>query len=127
MRVMVTGGSGFADFAFVEAVLDRVNSRRRITLIIHGCGPGVDALADYWARKNDVPVEAFAGDWQKYGRAADAVRNTDMISFPPDLVVVFPGGRETAICKAQAEASGRAVIVPKYWGNVRRASTTNRR
>jgi len=114
MRVMVTGGPDFSDSAFVTAVLDRIHSRRPISMLIHGAGPGTAALAERWANRNGVPVTAYPPDPDKHGIAAEPIRNANMLIHPPDLVVVFPGGRETAICKAQAEGAGRAVVVPRY-------------
>lgn len=114
MRVLVIGGRGFANLAFVTAVLDALHKRYTISAVIHGAGPGTDMMTDYWADLNDIPVELFLSDWQKYGQAADAVRNTEMIASKPELVVVFPGGKNTGICKRQAEAARLKVFVPAY-------------
>lgn len=114
MRVLVTGGRGFSELAFLTAVLDAIHKRYIITSVLHGAGPGTDMMTDYWAQLNDIPIEVFAPDWEKYGDAAEAIRNTVMIATRPELVVVFPGRRHTAICKRQAETAGLKVFVPAY-------------
>ncbi len=115
MRVLVTGGRGFSDLAFLSALLDAVHKRYPITSILHGGAFGTDTMTNYWAERNGIPTEVFHADWQKYGEdAAEAVRNTEMIATRPDLVVVFPGGRHTAICKRQAETAGLKVFEPAY-------------
>jgi hypothetical protein len=114
MRVLVTGGRGFTDLAFLTSLLDAVHKRYPIASLLHGGGIGTDMMANYWAEQNGIPVEVFHADWETYGDAAEPVRNTLMLATKPDLVVVFPGGRHTAICKRQAETAGLKVFEPAY-------------
>ncbi len=118
MRVLVTGGRGFSDGAFVFALLDALHERRAVTAIIHGTSPGAAASAAHWAALRGIPEEPFEADHEAHGAAAEAIRNTRMIAAGPDLVVVLPGGRHTAICRRQAEAAGLKVFVPVYRGAV---------
>lgn len=118
MRVLVTGGRDFNDYAAMRAALDNMHAAegtiaaQPISLIIHGaCGcdanepfsckleflRGADALADRWARENGIPVKRMPAEWTRLERAAGPVRNQKMLDEgKPDLVIAFPGGKGTA-------------------------------
>lgn len=91
--VVVTGSRDATtdqDYHVIFNVLDRVHRNRPITLIVQGGANGADALAEEWARKNDVRVVTYAADWDKHGRAAGPIRNRTMIrEQKPDVVVGF--------------------------------------
>lgn len=107
MRVLVCGGRDFRDPSFIFRHLTQVQSKRGITLLIHGDARGVDHLAASWAETRDIPVESYPAEWGKYGAAAGPRRNARMlIEGKPDLVVAFPGGRGTADMVRRARAAG---------------------
>lgn len=59
-------------------------------LVIEGEAPGADTLAREAAEYFGIPVLAFPANWQKYGRAAGPIRNTEMLNEgKPDMVVAF--------------------------------------
>src|SRR5437773_10858617 len=97
MRVLVCGGRDYNDSKTVQEVLDRLHEQTPFSCVIHGAARGADTLAGLWAKRNDVPVEAYAAAWSTYGRAAGMIRNEQMLhDARPDLVVAFPGGAGTA-------------------------------
>lgn len=99
MRVLVTGGRDYADYARVEMTLDALHRERPFTVLIHGKAPGADMLAGIWGatRLGEDHVIIFPPDWIKYGRGAGPRRNQQMLDEgKPELVVAFPGGKGTA-------------------------------
>jgi hypothetical protein len=109
MRVLVTGGRGFQDFAAVCRALDALNPRP--TYILEGGAPGADELANEWARLRAVPVETFLADWTMHGNAAGPLRNARMLAEgKPDLVVAFFGRAGTLDMVKRAERAGVPVI-----------------
>lgn len=117
-RVLVCGGRRFTDGDALFEILDRIDRRRRIALIIEGGqrtrDPTTGELiggADYWACRWSYararPGMRFDADWRGLGRAAGPIRNQRMIDEgKPDLVVAFPGGDGTADMKRKARAAG---------------------
>lgn len=104
MIVLVTGGRNFNDPAFISRHLHVIHAGEPITLLIEGGARGADRIARNWAENRGIPVRTFPADWDKYGRAAGHIRNTQMLEEgKPDLVVVFPGGAGTANMARQAE------------------------
>ena len=88
MRVVVTGGRDYSDYAFLARELDRLGP---IEALAHGAAPGADALASRWCYERKVDVHAYGALWGTYGPSAGPKRNLEMLTdFKPDLVVGFP-------------------------------------
>lgn len=78
------------DAEFLNKELDALHARDTFTCVIEGEARGADKLGAAWAARNDVPVEKYPADWNRYGRGAGPVRNKQMIvEGKPDLVVAF--------------------------------------
>ena len=107
MRVVVTGGRAYADFAKVYEVLDGLAPEA----IAHGDADGADALAGQWAHERDIPDRTYYANWKTYGRKAGPLRNQSMLDdFRPDCVVAFAGGRGTANCVKEARKRNITVV-----------------
>ena len=50
-----------------------------VTEVVSGTARGVDTLGERWAATHGVPVRRFPADWERYGRAAGARRNVQML------------------------------------------------
>jgi hypothetical protein len=97
MRILVCGGRDFNDAAKLNAELDAIHAEHGITELIHGCARGADTLAQLWANSQGIMQWAFPADWNKHGKSAGFIPNSQMLSTgQPDLVVAFPGGKGTA-------------------------------
>jgi predicted Rossmann-fold nucleotide-binding protein len=90
--VLVCGGRGYDLYYRVVAILSEYDNIR----IIHGGAPGLDSLADKYAKAVGVEVKVYPADWKKYGKAAGPIRNQEMLDNEPvDEVIAFPGGKGT--------------------------------
>lgn len=108
-RVCVTGGRAFNDRQFVFHHLDDFHEGEDgpITELGEGEAAGVDRFAKQWAKSRGVPVKPYKADWDRYGDAAGAIRNGEMLEdFKPDRLLVFPGGTGTTNCAKQARKLG---------------------
>ena len=114
MRVLVCGGRDWRDRGFVYRHLHWFNrTRGPIKLVIQGGAPGVDTMADDWARNSAINSDTFQADWRE-GPKAGPLRNQRMLDQgKPDLVVAFPGGRGTADMVRRARAAGVEVVEVK--------------
>jgi hypothetical protein len=93
MRVLVCGGRDYCDRDAVFYALHELASHHGWLTIINGGARGADALARQWASDCYHGLVTIPADWQQSG----PTRNEKMIvSGKPDLVLAFPGGRETA-------------------------------
>jgi len=111
MRVLVCGGRDFIDRAEVYAKLDRLHAEYVFGTIIAGGAQGVGRLVVEWAQVRGIATQVFAAEWGSFGRRAGPLRNARMLAEGrPDIVVAFPGGRETANMVKQAKAAGVWVL-----------------
>jgi len=111
MNVIICGSRKFEDDAHVFDELDRLLTDLPITKVAHGAAPGVDAMADRWARARGLPVQVFRADWNRHGRSAGPRRNQEMLDcFQPEAVIAFDGGRGTADIVRRARAVAVKVI-----------------
>lgn len=110
MRLLVTGGRDFDDRASVFDALDELHAEHKITLVVHGATRGADSLAEEWGKLRDVPTMPCPADWDRYGKAAGAIRNRLMLKHDPELVAAFPGGRGTTNMVRIARKAGIKVM-----------------
>lgn len=110
MRILVCGGRDFKDRNLVYQALIDYMLEENIT-IIHGAASGADSLANTWAKAFNHKIESYPANWNKYGKRAGYIRNTQMLNEgKPDLVVAFPGGKGTQMMINLAEAAGVPVV-----------------
>ena len=113
MRVRICGGRAYTDRAELYAELDRLHAEYVFTTIIAGGAGGVDALALEWAQAHGIATQAFTAEWGTFGRTrrAGPLRNARVLAESrPDIVVAFPGGRDTANMVKQAKAASVWVV-----------------
>jgi hypothetical protein len=87
-------------------VLDRLHREDAIRVLIHGGARGADLMAARWASDRGVTAAECKAQWHRYGQRAGPIRNADMLSLQPDLVVAFRGGNGTAHMCSIAAAAG---------------------
>lgn len=111
-RILVCGGRDFADRAFLVQSLNALLLKHpTIDTVIEGGARGADTFGGEWANSQGLTRLTFRADWDRHGKAAGAIRNTQMlVDGAPDLVVAFPGGSGTANMKKQALAAGISVL-----------------
>jgi len=113
MRVLICGGRAYTDRAELYAELDRLHAEYVFTTIIAGGAGGVDALDLEWAQAQGIATQAFTAECGTFGRTGRAgpLRNARILAESrPDIVVAFPGGRDTANMVKQAKAAGVWVV-----------------
>lgn len=72
---------------------------------------GADELATLYAQKNNINYTVRYANWDKYGKAAGAVRNKEMLTLDnPDCIIAFTGGKGTAHMVEIATKAGIEVI-----------------
>lgn len=110
MRVIICGGRSFDDYEMLERELDALHAQHRFTHVIHGAAKGADSFGEHWAQSRHLEVEKVPAHWRELGKKAGAVRNAEMLTRKPQLVIAFKGGKGTANMVRQAEAAGVPVI-----------------
>ena len=90
MNIAIVGGRDFSDYTLLKESLSAYISIYSgiPDNIVSGGAKGADTLAAQFAAEMDIPLLVFKPDYQKYGRGATLVRNTQIIE-NADVVFAF--------------------------------------
>ena len=94
MNIAIVGGRDFSDYTLLKESLSAyifIYSGIPDN-IVSGGAKGADTLAAQFAAEMDIPLLVFKPDYQKYGRGATLVRNTQIIE-NADVVFAFWDGQ----------------------------------
>ena len=89
MRTIVAGSRSITNYRLVKQAIEQ--SGIEITVLISGTARGVDKLGERYARENNIPVELYPANWDKYGRQAGIIRNKHMARKADALILVWDG------------------------------------
>ena len=94
MKLIIAGGRDYK-FSSADIInLDKLSERIGVDEVVSGHARGADTCGEFWARSLSIPIKQFPADWEKYGKQAGFIRNTEMAQYA-DAVVLFPGGKGT--------------------------------
>jgi len=100
MKVGIIGSRTFNDYGLMVESLKGL----KITTIISGGAIGADILAEQYAKENDIPTKIFLPDWNKHGKSAGFLRNTDIVNESEMIIAFWDGisnGTKDSIEKAK--------------------------
>jgi hypothetical protein len=115
-RLLVTGSRDWddADTIMQELTTAWINlGMGEVTLVSGNCPTGADKIAeDYWRRSKFGPVEKHPADWEKHGKRAGFIRNSEMAKLGADLCVAFvkDNSKGTVMMAKLAEKAGITVM-----------------
>jgi len=113
LKIGVIGSRGFNDYKLLKDTLDEYLND--VFLIVSGGAVGADSLGEKWANENSVKTLIIKPDWNKYGKSAGFIRNTDIVE-NSDIIIAFwdslSRGTEDSIKKARE--MGREVKIIYY-------------
>lgn len=94
MNIAIVGGRDFSDYTLLKESLSAYISiySGMPDNIVSGGAKGADTLAAQFATEMDIPLLVFKPDYQKYGRGATLVRNSQIIE-NADVVFAFWDGQ----------------------------------
>lgn len=80
---------------------------------------GGDSLASDWCRKKEVSELRVPAKWNKHGKAAGPIRNSEMVDIALNYfhrqenvtVLSFPGGAGTADMTSKCQRAGLNVVL----------------
>jgi len=113
VRTIIAGGRDFKPKDRDWGILDGFLKSIPITEVISGHAAGADQFGEAWAAHNKIPLRVFPAKWKEHGKQAGYLRNVQMADVA-DAVILFPGGKGTAMMEKIALAKGLRVFTP-YW------------
>lgn len=111
MKVAVIGSRTFNDYGLVKETLTKLD----ITLLVSGGAKGADSLGERYAIENNITTLIFKPDWERHGRGAGMVRNTDIVK-NSDIVVAFWDGSSKGTLDSirKVEKLNKGLMIIKY-------------
>lgn len=91
MRVIIAGGRGFDNYLEVVAAAQEWEYQIGKIEVVCGEARGADSLGKRWALKEGRTVHSFPADWDKHGKSAGYIRNTEMADFADGLIAFWDG------------------------------------
>jgi hypothetical protein len=89
MKVIVAGSR---DITNREIIVNAIESSKfEITEIVSGTARGVDKLGEKYGLTYNIPIIMFPANWNKYGKSAGYIRNTEMAKYADALIAIWDG------------------------------------
>lgn len=112
MKTIIAGSRGINDIGYVRAVIPKTGWN--ITEVVSGGAKGVDTCGEEWARENDIPWRVFPAEWDRFGKGAGYIRNSEMADYADALIAIWDGkSRGTKNMIESAKRKGLKVYVYK--------------
>lgn len=117
MRIIVTGCRDWKDAESIERALYDAMLPDEVLVVVHGASGNADRAAGRWAMRIDlVEEEPHPADWDRYGKKAGPLRNSDMAASGADLCLAFWDGKSRGTLDMITKAARAGIpvrIVPK--------------
>ncbi len=92
LTIAIVGCRKFNDYdIFKQKIQEWQKENGTIFKIVSGGAPGADTLAERYAEESGIPKEdviVHEPDWNKYGRVAGIIRNTDIVNDCDKLIAL---------------------------------------
>ncbi len=110
MRTIIAGSRTATSYNDLLAAINVIPWKP--TEIISGAARGADMLGERWARENSIPLRRMPANWEKHGKRAGYLRNSEMAEKADALLALWDGkSRGTAHMIDIATRNGLVVSV----------------
>lgn len=90
MKIIIAGSRHITEMEYLIVAIR--NTQFKIKEVVCGCAKGVDTLGKQWAEENNIPVEEFPPDFERYPiPRAFFARNIEMAHYADGLIAVWDG------------------------------------
>jgi len=116
MILGIVGTRRFDDYDKFKEIVDNYLEFQGIRpeLIVSGGAPGIDSLAEQYAQNKDIPIKIYPADWDKYGRRAGPIRNTQIVDACTHLLAL-PDSKSIGTLDTIKKAELKGIRVMKLY------------
>lgn len=91
-KVIIAGGRNFADYNLLKKRCDFYLQKINYPIeIVCGMARGADLLGKKYGDDNKYNVVEFPANWNKYGKSAGYIRNSEMANYADALIAFWDG------------------------------------
>ena len=123
-RIIVCGGRHYSNYDYLEMIVDATLEKYDLNMdeveFVSGHCAGADILGELYAKKHNIRCTMFPAEWEKYGRPAGPIRNSQMIEYASEadipIVIAFvsPRTKGTIDTVQKARRKGFGIIINEY-------------
>lgn len=86
VNIVVAGSRSFQNAQLLAEELDKYikTLKGKPVCIISGGAKGADQLGEEYAKKHDYPLKVMKAQWEKYGKSAGFIRNSEVLDYVKD-------------------------------------------
>lgn len=83
LRLLIAGSRDFDNYSYLESCVSKfIKEHKEYNItIISGNARGADKLGEKFGIEHGIKVHRFKADWEKFGKSAGYIRNTQMLDF----------------------------------------------
>lgn len=85
LRIIIAGSRNFNDYELLKRevinIVKSSNKPKQFIKIISGKAKGADTLGERFAKEFGLEIKEFPADWNRLGKRAGYIRNTEMAKF----------------------------------------------
>lgn len=89
MRTIIAGSRDGINYDDLLSAVEQIDWNP--TVVLSGTARGADRMGERWASENNIPVEKFPADWNRYGKSAGYRRNAEMAQNADALIALWNG------------------------------------
>jgi hypothetical protein len=90
MKLIIAGSRDFTNYNYLDEIV-MSGYAQELDEIVCGEARGADLLGRRWAEEHEYPIASFPADWDKYGKTAGYIRNTQMADYGDYLLAFWDG------------------------------------
>jgi len=90
VKIIIAGSRSINEVDFEDAV-KKSQLLKSATTIISGTAKGADQLGEDWAKSQNLSIERYPADWEKYGKRAGYLRNCEMGQVSDGCLCIWDG------------------------------------
>ena len=87
-KCIIAGGRDFNNLKLLVAKCDQILKNKKTVEIVSGTASGADRLGEVYAYSKGYKVKRFPADWDKHGKSAGPIRNSEMSDYA-DAAIIF--------------------------------------
>lgn len=117
-KAMKIAFSGCRDATIRWHIADRVRKELGVDneeheALVGDCKTGIDLFIREYCKQANISCTVFVADWDKHGKAAGPIRNTEMVK-EADVLVAFWDGKSKGTLSAITAATKKHIPVKIY-------------
>ncbi len=124
-RIIVPGSKSFNNYPLEERVLNELLPQYGEDIeIVSGHAEGADRFGEIYAERHNIKCAVFPAQWEKYGKKAGPIRNSQMIKYAkeqePAIIAFWNGhskGTLDTLVKAMNDSIPTTIIIYNRHGN----------